>query len=114
MSDRNLPAGLRLNTPTTPRAAAPAEASTAAAPAPSPAEPPTFVIHVAADDINILRHLQNQGRITVWSDHRSPAKVELRVRLVKDHTKPDALKIEALLDEVAPGWTYIEKTEEPT
>lgn len=119
--NRNLPPALRRSTAPaadstagTHRSAIPTDASSSSSPASqtpaaASAEPgtkPKFILHIAAPDLNTLRHLQGLGRITVWADHRTPADVEVRIRTIKDE---GAVKLEALLDEVFPGWTYEEK-----
>lgn len=116
--NRNLPPGLRRSSapakptatatrpadaPATPR---PKTASVSSAPSSSTTTKPKIVIHIAVPDLNTFRHLQSIGRITAWADHRTPAEVEVRVRVIKDHTDKQTLQIEALLDEVAPGWSY--------
>ena len=113
---RNLPPTLRRKpasvapqaTPTSPDAA-PADArptkASATSATSSSTDKPKIVIHVATPDLGTMRHLQGLGRITVWADHRTPAEVEIRVRTMKD---PQTVKLEALLDEIAPGWTWEE------
>lgn len=124
MTRRRPPAHLlRNSTATTSRTPAqtaiPADAASAApsptAAANAPAAKPRILIHIATPDANTLRHLQQQGRITVWVDHRTPADIEIRVRASKSgNTDRTSLAIEALLDEVAPGWTYITPEENQT